>query len=296
MKPFKEEPLHNSSSPKTLLEGDVSKPKFTSTFNDGQSFKNLSVYVSQLPATPNRFREKYVRSRMPETPSHAPKEPVNVTREELLTLELKNILIKLYLSVEGDLGSRVMTHLAHFYLFAKINRNKYLNERVEMSKGLLYLVKNESERTDLSRRMDDLRQSMQPFIKKTCFPTRTQEVVAEKGLAANRNEDWQYTYPPGTPTITTPESWGQSSQKVSMPNSSSRIRHIRSAHTSYDPPMFSPMPRFRSVAQISYTPRSFTPLPPPPESATLFSLLQDQRLPRDHFHHRRSLGSFLQQI
>jgi hypothetical protein len=196
---------------------------------------------------------------------------------------LKNILIKLYLSVEGDLGSRAITDRSERDLFAKINRHKYLNERVQISKGLLYLVK-ESERTDLSRRIDYLRQSMR-FIKKSSFPTPTQEVAAEKGLAANRNENWQYTNPPGTPTITNnPESWGQSSQKVSMSNSSSRIRHIRSAHMSYDPPMFTPMPHFRSVAQISYTPRSFTPLPPPPESATLVSLLQDQRLPRDHFN------------
>jgi hypothetical protein len=67
MKPFIAKPLQRSLSPETPLEGNVSKQRYTPVFGDRQSFKNLSIYISQLPVTPWRVREEYLRSELRST-------------------------------------------------------------------------------------------------------------------------------------------------------------------------------------------------------------------------------------
>jgi hypothetical protein len=104
MKPLKEESLHKSSSPRTLLEGDASKLRYMSAFNDRESFKNLSIYVSQLPITPNCFREKYVRSSISATPSHTPRMPTNAVRAEPLALQFRKLSHRTLFKDSGKSG------------------------------------------------------------------------------------------------------------------------------------------------------------------------------------------------
>jgi hypothetical protein len=268
MKPFNEEPLHNSSSPRTLLEGDASKLRHKSAFNDRESFKNLSIHVSQLPVTPNRFREKYVRSPIPATPFHTLRMPTNLARAESLALQLDIFLTELRSRIQGNLGT--IADLVHFELFLKRRRDyEYWNLDWEGMKSLLDHVEQE-DRACLSRRMDDLRKSIQHNIDVTSFPVRRLGVFPD-GPGAIPEEKEPYTFPrsiPLLPQITKQPAWGPIPQTASMPYQFTPMPNSRSIpDVPFTQPPYTPLPPPPRSAYMHYSPLPFTPLPPPPQSA-----------------------------
>jgi hypothetical protein len=72
---------------KKLPPGFDNQNKAVNQYEERRSYKNISIYVTDLPATPTRFRDKYHRGYTPEqSHSHHPEVGPHLSRSDLIKI------------------------------------------------------------------------------------------------------------------------------------------------------------------------------------------------------------------